>query len=259
MAAVADKPTISAVIITRNEAEMIAGCLDSLSFCDEIVVVDSLSTDGTQEICRARGARVIERPFTGFGDQKEFARQQASCDWVLSMDADERITEPLKAEILAAVAALDCEAYRIARLSYFLGKPFYHSGWWPDKPLRLFRRDVAWFNSKMVHEFAETDRPMRELASPMDHFTIRSIEQAVAKHHHYAVLGAAQVERAGGRVTLLTPFAHSIAAFVKTYVIKRGFLGGVEGYANARIRSQTAFWKYMFVYMNRAAARRRQT
>jgi len=252
------KPTISAVIITRNEAAMLAGCLETLSFCDEIVIVDSHSDDATRAIAESFNARVILREFNGFGEQKEFARQQAACEWVLSIDADERIPADLAEEIVNTVAAPGFDCYRILRLSYFLGKPFYHSGWWPDAPLRLFRRDMAHFNSKMVHEFAETDRPMATLAHHLDHFTVRSLEQALAKQQHYSVLGAAQVERAGGRVTLFTPFAHAIAAFVKAYIIKRGFLGGVEGYVNARVRSQTAFWKYMLVYVNRRAAGRRQ-
>lgn len=245
------KPTISAVIITRNEAEMLPGLLESLHFCDEIVVVDSHSDDATREIAASFNARVIDRAFNGFGDQKEFARTQANSEWVLSLDADERIPAVLAEEILSTVAAPAHDAYRIPRLSYFLGKPFKHSGWWPDEPLRLFRRDAAYFNSKKVHEFAETDRPTGTLSHHFDHFTVRSLEHSLAKAHHYSVLGAEQLQHTGRHVTVLSPFGHSIGAFIKAYFIKRGFIGGVEGYVNARIQSQTVFWKYMLVYLDR--------
>ena len=202
------KPTISAVIITRNEAEMLSGLLESLTFCDEIVVVDSHSDDATRDIAASFDAKVITRDFNGFGDQKEFARTQASCEWVLSMDADERVPPSLAEEIVSTLADPAFDAYQVPRLSYFLGKPFRHSGWWPDAPLRLFRRDAARFNSKLVHEFAETDGPTGTLSSHMDHFTVRSLEQALAKGQHYSALGAQQLEKTGRRVTLLSPFGH---------------------------------------------------
>jgi len=252
------KPTISAVIITRNEAEMLPGLLESLHFCDEIVVVDSHSDDATRDIAASFNARVIARDFNGFGDQKEFARTQAKCDWVLSLDADERVPAILAEEILSTVAAAEYDAYRIPRLSFFLGKPFRHSGWWPDAPLRLFRRDAARFNSKMVHEFVETDRPTGTLSNHMDHFTVRSLEQALAKAHLYSALGAQQLKKTDRSVSLLSPFAHALGAFVKTYVIKRGFLGGVEGFVNAWIHGQTVFWKYMLVYADRRSEKRQQ-
>lgn len=247
------KPTISAVIITRNEAEMLPRLLESLTFCDEIVVVDSHSDDATRDIAAYFDAKVITRDFNGFGDQKEFARTQASCEWVLSMDADERVPPSLAEEIVSTLADPAFDAYHVPRLSYFLGKPFRHSGWWPDAPLRLFRRDAARFNSKLVHEFAETDGPTGTLSSHMDHFTVRSLEQALAKGQHYSALGAQQLEKTGRRVTLLSPFGHAAGAFMKTYVLKRGFLGGVEGLVNAWIHGQTVFWKYMIVHVNRRA------
>ena len=252
------KQTISAVIITRNEAEMLPGLLESLHFCDEIVVVDSHSDDATRDIAASFKAKVIVRDFNGFGDQKEFARIQAGCDWVLSLDADERVPAVLADEILSTVAAPAHDAYRIPRLSYFLGKPFRHSGWLPDAPLRLFRHDAARFNSKMVHEFAETDRPTGTLSHHMDHFTVRSLAQALAKGHHYSVLGAEQLKKTDRRVSLPSPFGHAFGAFFKTYVLKRGFLGGVEGFVNAWIHGQTVFWKYMIVYVDRRSAHRPQ-
>jgi glycosyltransferase involved in cell wall biosynthesis len=252
------KPTISAVIITRNEAEMLPGLLESLHFCDEIVVVDSHSEDATREIAASFNARVMVRDFNGFGDQKEFARTQASGDWILSIDADERVPAELADEILATVAAPGHDAYHVPRLSYFLGKPFRHSGWWPDAPLRLFRRDAARFNSKMVHEFAETDRPTGRLSHHLDHFTVRSLNQALAKGQHYSVLGAEQLNKSGKPVSLVSPFTHALGAFIKTYLSKRGFLGGVEGFVNAWIHGQTVFWKYMLVYVERRAGQRRQ-
>lgn len=240
--------TISAIVITRNEAETIRDCLESLAFCDEIVVVDSGSTDGTREIAASLGARVIENPFAGFGPQKEFARRQASCEWVLSLDADERIPPALAEEIVEAVASQEPPAYRIPRLSFFLGKPFRHSGWWPDLNLRLFRREAARFPDRLVHESAETDGPVGDLAEPMLHMTVRSLEQALDKAEHYSRLGARQLLRSGRRVRFADAPSHGLGALFKTLVVKRGILGGREGFLNAAIHARTVFWKYMLAW-----------
>nr|WP_298100842.1 glycosyltransferase family 2 protein [uncultured Shinella sp.] len=239
-----DKARISAIIITKNEASLIGACLASLAFCDEIIVVDSLSEDETQSIAAAAGARVLERPFAGFGAQKEFARQQASHEWVLSLDADERIPPELAAEIMETLARPGFDAYRIPRLSSFLGRPFRHSGWWPDEPLRLFRADRARFNEKLVHEFLETDAEIGTLRHAMTHDSVRSIDQALEKSRHYSTLGARQLAAANRKPTVLSAVVHGVGAFFKTYILKRGFLDGQEGLINAVLHSNTIFWKY---------------
>lgn len=242
---------ISAVIITKNEAAMIGACLESLSFCDEIIVIDSFSNDGTQDIARSFGAKVIEREFKGFGDQKEFGRREATHEWVLSIDADERITPELAAEIQATISQPSFSVYKIPRLSYFLGSPFRHSGWWPDEIVRLFRRDAAYFGNRLVHEELFTEFAAGRLTQHMLHYSVRSVEQALDKAHHYSLLGAQQIVEAKKRVSIISPFTHAFVAFVKTYIFKRGFLGGVEGFVNACIHMQTVYWKYMLAYLER--------
>lgn len=235
---------ISAIVITKNEADLIGACLASLAFCDEIIVVDSLSEDETQSIARAAGAKVLERPFSGFGAQKEFARQQARCEWVLSLDADEQITPELAAEITETLKRPGFSAYRIPRLSSFLGRPFRHSGWWPDEPLRLFKADSARFNDKLVHEFLETDVEIGTLRHAMAHDSVRSIDQALEKSLHYSTLGAKQLAEANRRPGVSSAILHAAGAFLKTYILKRGFLDGREGLVNAVLHSSTIFWKY---------------
>lgn len=235
---------LSAIIITKNEAENLADCLDSLAFCDEIVVVDSGSTDGTLDIARSSGARIIEREWPGFGPQKEFARQQAHGEWVLSLDADERVPPALRAEIEAALATPSADAYAMPRLSTFLGRPMRHSGWWPDYCLRLFRKDSARFSLDPVHESVKTDRPVARLTSHIEHHPVRRIEDLMRKMDSYSTLGAKTVVARGRHVSALTPWLHAAGAFVGTYLLKCGFLDGPEGLLNARVHARTVFWKY---------------
>ena len=235
---------LSGIVITKNEAHNLHACLESLSFCDEIVVVDSGSTDGTQEIARHHGARLIERDWPGYGPQKEFARREARGEWVLSLDADERVTPALREEILAALASPAFDAYEMPRLSTFLGRPMRHSGWWPDYCLRLFRKDVGSFPDVLVHESVKTSAAVGRFAGHIDHHTVQSLDDLFRKSDQYSTLGAQMVLKRGRRVRITTPVLRSMATFLKMYVLKRGFLDGPEGFFNACVQSQTVFWKY---------------
>src|SRR5215211_4924443 len=144
-------PRLSAIVITSNEAAHIAECLHSVAFCDERIVVDCGSADATQDLAREAGAHVSFHPFGGFGAQKNFALSLATGDWVLSIDADERVTPALAAEIHAAISG-DADGFEMPRLSHFCGRPMRHSGWYPDYVLRLFRRGRARFSDRLVHE-----------------------------------------------------------------------------------------------------------
>src|SRR5262245_59067155 len=163
---------LSAIIITRNEAHNIAACLESVAFCDERIVVDSGSDDETVEIAAAAGATVLSHPWFGFGAQKNFALSQAHGDWVLSVDADERVPPSLAAEILAAIKNPAPTGYEINRLSTFLGRPMRHSGWFPDYVLRLVRREKARFSDDPVHERMICDGPTGRLSGALDHHPV---------------------------------------------------------------------------------------
>ncbi len=242
---------LSAVVITRNEAEMIRGCLESLAFCDEIIVVDSGSDDDTVAIARSLGATVVERDWPGFGPQKEFARSLARGEWVLSIDADERIPHELRQEIELAIANPDPKAYDMPRLSTFLGRPMRHSGWWPDRILRLFRRDSAVFSSDVVHERVVFNGAVGHLQNPIEHHPIRRLEDALRRMETYSSLGAAKLRSEDRRPGPVSGVLHGLFAFVSTYGLKRGFLDGAEGFANACIHAQTVFWKYTKAWMDR--------
>jgi glycosyltransferase involved in cell wall biosynthesis len=243
------KYPLSAILITRNEAEILESCLKTLDFCSEIIVVDSLSTDDTVKIAQSYGAKVVPRAFNGFGEQKEFARQLANEPWVLSIDADEQIPEGLKAEIIKTIANPAFDAYQMPRLSSFLGRPFYHSGWWPDAPVRLFRKEAGRFNDKKVHEYVETTCALGTLTQVMTHASIRTIGQALDKSRRYSELGAQQLIARGKKVSILSGFTHGLAAFVRGYILQRGFLDGPEGLVSAFLAAQTAFWKYMLCWL----------
>src|SRR5262249_6983238 len=157
-----------AIIITRNEARNIAACLESLAFCDERIVVDSGSDDDTVEIAEAAGAAVVTHPWAGFGAQKNVALSRGRGDWVLSVDADDRVSAALAAEILSTIRAARACGYEIGRLSTFLGRPMRHSGWLPDYVLRLFRREKARFSDDLVHERVICEGPIGRLSSVLD-------------------------------------------------------------------------------------------
>src|ERR1700730_17012353 len=165
-------PRLSAIIIAKNEARNIGACLDTLAFCDERIVVDGDSDDGTPEIARAKGARVTAAAWPGFGAQKNFALSLAGGDWVLSIDADERVTPALAQAIESAMGRPGTDGYEVPRRSSFLGREMRHSGWSPDYVLRLFRRGHARFSDDLVHERIICDGPVGRLAEPLLHYPV---------------------------------------------------------------------------------------
>ncbi|HWN49770.1 MAG TPA: glycosyltransferase family 2 protein, partial [Xanthobacteraceae bacterium] len=181
---------LSAIIITRNEAANVAACLQSVAFCNECIVVDSGSNDDTVKIAVAAGATVVTRAWAGFGTQKNFALSLARGDWVLSIDADERVSAPLAAEIVSTIGSASADGYEIARLSTFLGRPMRHSGWFPDYVLRLFRREKARFTDDLVHERVICKGPIGRLSGVLDHHPVLRLEDAIARVDSYSTAGA---------------------------------------------------------------------
>lgn len=243
-------PRLSAIVIAKNEAANIAGCLGSLAFCDELVVVDGGSTDDTVALAQAKGARVVSAPdWHGYGPQKNRALSQATGEWVLSLDADERVTPVLAGEIQAAIAVTQYDGYRMPRLSTFCGKEIRHSGWYPDYVLRLFRRGKARFSDDLVHERVICEGSIGTLREPLRHNTIVSLEDAQAKIDRYSTAGADMLIASGRRVTFFSGIAHGFLTFVRTYFLRAGFLDGPEGYLVARYHAQTTFYRYMKAWM----------
>jgi glycosyltransferase involved in cell wall biosynthesis len=241
-----DRPTISAILITRDESGNIADCLGALGFCDEIIVVDSGSTDGTPDIAKAHGAKVtIEADWQGYGVQKQRALDRAGCDWVLAVDADERIPERLRDEILAAVAAGDRAGYRIKRLNWFLGRPLRHGGWYPDPVLRLAKRGAARYKPAIVHETLLVDGPVGEFETPMEHLSYRTIDDVLAKMRRYALASAEARRRDGVTGGLASALLRAKFTFLKTYIFQLGLLDGGRGLVAAIARSQETFWRYL--------------
>jgi glycosyltransferase involved in cell wall biosynthesis len=194
-------PRLSAIIIAKNEAANIAECLDSVAFCDERIVVDGGSVDGTAEIARRHGALVATHEWRGFGEQKNFALSLAHGDWVMSVDSDERVGPALAAEIQAAIASSAFEGYELPRQSSFCGREMRHSGWYPDYVLRLFRRGRARFSDDLVHERVICDGPVGRLEQPLRHYPVERLEDAVSRMDRYSTAGADMLIAAGRRVS----------------------------------------------------------
>jgi glycosyltransferase involved in cell wall biosynthesis len=250
-------PRLSAVLIVRDEARDLPDCLASLAFCDEIVVVDSGSDDATVAIANAAGARVaVTADFPGFGAQKQRALDLARGDWVLSIDADERIPPALAAEIVAEIAAPRAVGYRIDRRNRFLGRVQRHGGWAPDRVLRLVRRDHARFTADLVHERLVVDGPIADLAAPMDHLSYRDIDEVLDKQRRYALAAAAMRRRAGHRGGLTVAILHAVWSFFRYWGLKRGFLDGAVGFVAAAARAQESFWRYLAVGWEREPTKR---
>jgi glycosyltransferase involved in cell wall biosynthesis len=242
-------PRLSAIVIAKNEAGNIAACLDTLAFCDERIVVDGQSDDGTAEIARARGARVATAEWRGFGAQKNFALSLAGGDWVLSVDADERVSPALAQAIQAVLGQEGVDGYEMPRRSSFLGREMRHSGWWPDHVLRLFRRGRARFSDDPVHERVVCAGRVGRLAEPLLHYPVLRLEDAVRRMDRYSTAGADMLVAAGHRVSFGTGIAHGLWSFLRAYVWRRGFLDGREGFLLAVVNAEGTYYRYMKAWL----------
>lgn len=240
--------SLSVVIITYNEEANLPDCLDSCSFADEIVVVDSFSTDRTVEICRQFGGRVIQEGWRGFGRQKNFAIEQAKGPWIFNLDADERITPGLKAEIEAITAADASEpaGYCVARQNYFGDRWVRHCGWYPDYNLRLFRKGMGWFNERAVHEAVELTggRQAGYLVNPIEHYTYASVSDFVERLERYTTLAAEEAFKAGKRGRLSDLAFRPLFTFFKMYLLRKGVLEGSLGFTLSGLYAIYTYVKY---------------
>ena len=239
--------TLSVIVIAKDEEASIARTLESVAFADEVVVVDSGSTDRTVAIARELGAKVtMTADWPGFGPQKNRALDLAHGDWVLSLDADEWLTAESAEEIRRVVSANDAEvvAYRMPRRSSFCGRFLRHSGWWPDYVLRLFRRGRARFSDDMVHERVIADGKIEMLSLPIMHETFVDLEDLVDKMNRYSTHGAQQLQREGKSSSLVEAIARALWAFFRTYVLRAGFLDGREGFMLAWATAEGTYYRY---------------
>lgn len=243
------RPGLSVVVITRNEEERLADCLESVEWADEIVVVDDESTDATRGVARRFTDRVLVRPLDRFGRQKQYAIEQAAGDWILVLDADERVTDELAAEIRDAVARddPDVDGYFVRRLTWFFGAPIRHAGWFRCNHLRLFRRGRAEFLDRRVHEYPVLEDPDRvgRLDGHLEHHTYDDWSDYLAKLDRYTRLAALDRHEAGRRIRGgpgLFPFLLQPAGvFLKKYVLRAGFLDGVRGLLVSALSAWSAF------------------
>ena len=245
---------ISATIITFNEESNIKAACESVAWADEIVVVDSESTDATREIAAACGARVITNPWPGFGAQKQFAANRATHDWIFSLDADERVSDQLKQSIEVLKhdrRGQESDGYVIARRTYYQGRWIRGGGWYPDYQLRLFNRTKGRWKQRHIHESVSMDSGarVRELGGDLLHYTSPN-----AAHHHrmigerYAPLAAQQMFEEGRRTSALGVASAGPAAFVRSFVLKGGWRDGFAGFTIASFAGHHAFLKHLMLW-----------
>lgn len=235
---------LAAVLITRNAASQLRPCLESLHFCAEIVVVDSGSPDGTQELAREFGARVIEAEWRGFGPMKQFAVEQAAHDWVLCIDADERVSDTLRESILAVLSVPTFSAYRFPRCNRFMGRYLRHGEGYPDWSLRLFDRRHARWSDDAVHEKVLAATPVGELSGDLLHDTEETLETYLSKQNRYTTLAAAAAIDAGKRAGIGQLLFSPVIRFIKFYLVRRGFLDGLPGFIHIVVGCHNSFAKY---------------
>ena len=238
---------VSAILITKNAAATLRRCLDSVRWADEIVVVDSGSTDDTVAIARELGAQVHVTPdWPGYGPQKNRALDHATGDWVISIDADEWLTPASRAEIERCIASAQApEAYALPRRSSFCGRVMKHSGWWPDYVVRLFRRGAARFSDDLAHERLVVNGRVAKLVEPLMHEAIVDLDQMLGKMNGYSTASALMLARRGRRASLGGALLHGAWAFVRTYFLRLGLLDGREGFILALANAEGSYYRYV--------------
>jgi glycosyltransferase involved in cell wall biosynthesis len=237
---------LSVILIVKDEEKNIRACLDSVRWADEIVVVDSGSTDATVEIARSYANKVVVRDWPGYGPQKNRALDLAQAEWVLSLDADERVSDELRAEIVSRLESQPPEAaFAIARRSNYCGRFMRHGGWWPDYVVRLFKRNQGRFSDDLVHEQVVVDGPVGRLESALIHYSYTDLEEVLDKLNRYSTAGARALQQRGKQASLLTAIGHGVWTFLRTYVLRLGFLDGREGFMLAVSNAEVSYYRYL--------------
>ena len=238
-------PKVSVTIITLDEAEHIAAAIESVAWADEVIVVDSGSTDATADIARGAGARVVVRDWPGYVDQKNYAATLASNDWIFSLDADERVSPALAAEVrrrLEGTPAVD--AFRMRRVAFHLGRWIRTTDFYPDYQTRLYNRRSARWQGRYVHESVVADGPVGLLAHELQHYSFRDLRDHIDRVNHYTSLAARQMYEQGRRSGAVRLIVHPSAAFLRNYLLRRGFMDGTAGLIISLVNSYSVFLKF---------------
>jgi hypothetical protein len=249
--------SLSVAIITHNAGRQLEACLESASFADEILIVDSGSTDGTVELARRHGARVVHKEWLGFGPQKQFAVGTAAHDWVLCLDADERVSDALRKAIAAELLAPRGRVYAMPRCNRFLDRWLRHGEGYPDWCVRLFDRREARWSDDPVHERVVTAAPVRRLSGDLLHESAQTLEHYLEKQNRYTSLQARELHAQGRRAGIGHLALAPLARFIKFYFLRLGFLDGVPGLVHVCIGCMNSFNKYAkLIALRRTAAQR---
>jgi glycosyltransferase involved in cell wall biosynthesis len=238
--------TLSVIVITKNEEHNIVDCLESVKWADEIVVVDGGSEDKTVELARRYSQKIYVKPWQGYAASKNFALEQCTGDWILWLDADERVTIELSEEIQSVVGndITGVVGFELSRKAFFLGKWIRHSGWYPGYVLRLFLRGTGRWSDKKVHEHLELDGKTARLGSDLLHFTDPNLWHYFDKFNRYTTLAAEEIAGKGERFQLSQLIVRPIWLFVRMYFLKFGFLDGIQGFILCVLSSCYVFTKY---------------
>ena len=253
-----DRPGLSAIITTFNEEANIAGCIESLQWCDEILVVDSFSSDRTPEIASPyERVRFVQRTYFGSASQKNWAMDQVRHDWILIFDADERCTPALQREIETLLAAGPShDAYTIDRRAYFLDRRIRFSGWQNDRVVRLVRKGTARYPNRRVHADMDTLGPAPVLKNAMEHYMVESLNEYIPRIMKYSVWGAAQMWRDGRRAGAIQVFGRSVWRFLRTYFVQLGILDGMHGLVFCMLQAFGTYMKWSILWGWQVNARR---
>jgi glycosyltransferase involved in cell wall biosynthesis len=252
-----ETPTLTVVVVAKNESRNISDCVASASFADEVLVLDSGSTDGTPDLAEAAGAKVIRTDWPGYGPQVARGISLATSDWVLSLDADERISDALRQEVLKTIASGRHDGYRIPRISEFCGKFIRHSGWRPDYTLRLGRREVSGFTDHFLHAHMTVRGSIADLQSSIVHYSYPDINDVLEKLNRYSSGHARDMNvRGKKRASVGRALLHGLFAFVRTYFIRLGFLDGQHGLMLAVYNAEYTYYKYIKLMFLQSPARR---
>ncbi|MER3524831.1 MAG: glycosyltransferase family 2 protein [Ignavibacteria bacterium] len=237
---------VSVITLAYNEEHNIAECLASVRWADEIIVVDSGSTDRTLELARRFTATVLEVPWQGYGKTKNIALEHATGEWILWLDADERVPDELAAEMQEAIRRNDpvIAGYSVARRAFFLGRWIKHCGWYPGRVTRLFRKAKSRFTESNVHEQVIVDGAIAPLRHDLLHFTDPNLHHYFQKFNRYTSLAAEDLQAAGKRFSLFDIIVRPTFLFVKMYILKRGFLDGMQGFILCVVSAVYVFTKY---------------
>ena len=239
------KPGIAAIVVALNEEDKIADCLDSLSFVNDIIVVDSGSTDRTVEICKAKGARVFHNEWKGYIEQKNFALGLADHEWTLSLDADERVSAALRREIIEEMKNPKADGYKIPRLAYYINRWIYHCGWFPDRKLRLFRRNMGRWTGENPHDRVEViTGNTAVMKGIIYHLSFEDVAAHVRTLNDFSTIGAVERLKKGKRSGVFSAAFRPFFTFTKMYILKMGFMDGIPGFIVSGLSAYHVFSKY---------------